>query len=213
MNASDAIFRAIFVVLMIAVVPAVVLLVREVSQRVRSRRALEQLAEARALFASLAPTADPAAIVGALAPRFDGATLERAMEAAIREGDGEVRRRAIETTEKLGLTVKLATRVREARSWSERAHAAEVLGLIGSPLAVPALVECLRDPYEDDASVKRAAATALARIREPGVIPLLVAELHTIDDWSSPRVADALVAFGSAATASLEPSSRSSPPA
>ena len=47
MNASDAIFRAIFVVLMIAVVPAVVLLVREVSQRVRSRRALEQLAEAR----------------------------------------------------------------------------------------------------------------------------------------------------------------------
>ena len=49
MNASDAIFRAIFVVLMIAVVPAVVLLVREVSQRVRSRRALEQLAEARAL--------------------------------------------------------------------------------------------------------------------------------------------------------------------
>ncbi len=203
MNGSDVILRAVGFVLLLAAIPTVALMVREVLQRLATKRAITQLAEARTVFASLSAESRADTIAAALSPRFEPATLERVVESALRDGDATAKRRAVEMGEALGLVVRVSKRLREARGWNDRAHSAELLGLLGSSVGVPALVECLRDPYEDDATVKRAAATALARIREPAVIPLLVSELHTIDDWSSPRVADALVAFGSAATGAL----------
>ena len=56
-----------------------------------------------------------------------------------------------------------------------RLNAATLLGAIGDPKAIPALIETLRD---NNKLVRREASTALSRMGEPAVEPLI----ETLDD-------------------------------
>jgi len=147
---------------------------------------------------------EPAAPVGRDVVRgIDERTLERALETLLR-GDDEIKRRwARRVFVEVGMVERFCVRVREASRWGERAHAAEVLGLSASPAAVPALVDAIRDRHEDVSSVKLAATDALARMKDPRAVPLLVKELDVVDEHASPRVADALVRFGNVALPEL----------
>jgi len=65
----------------------------------------------------------------------------------------------------LDLVDRYARMLRSSSKWSERTHAAQVLGLAGATGAIPALVEALRDRHEDESSVKAEAAATLAKLR------------------------------------------------
>lgn len=104
--------------------------------------------------------------------------------------------------EHLGLLDHYLHDLRHSPRWSLRAGAARRLGEIGSARAVPALLEAMRDPYEDE-DVKLACAHALGMIRDPQAIPPLIEALREPDKWVSPRVADALIRFGSLVEAPL----------
>ncbi len=198
MNLTTPAYYAVATLAALAVGPALVVLARESWRRSAAKREVERMQAARAAIDEVAQST-PEAAVRALQRRFDTTTLDRALEATLRADASRVAWVA-ETYKRAGLTERAIRDVRGARAWSERARAAEVLGLLGVAEAVPALVEALRDPYEDTLSVKVVVAEALARIRDPAVIPLLVKELRVIDEWSSPRVAEALVRFRSTAT-------------
>lgn len=104
--------------------------------------------------------------------------------------------------EHLGLLDRYLHDLRHSPRWSVRAGAARRLGEIGSARAVPALLEAMRDPYEDE-DVKLACARALGMIRDPQAIPSLIEALREPDKWVSPRVAEVLVPFGALAEAPL----------
>lgn len=198
MNLTTPALYAVVTLGALAVGPAVAVLARESWRRREARREVARMQAARAAIDE-ALLSTPEAAVRALQRRFDTTTLDRALEAALRT-DATRLAWVAETYKRMGLTDRALRDVRGAKAWSERARAAEVLGLLGVAEAVPSLVEALRDPYEDTLSVKVVVAEALARIQDPAVIPLLVKELRVIDEWSSPRVAEALVRFGSTAT-------------
>ncbi len=187
--------------LALAVLPAVWVLGREALQRIRTRRALRQLAAAHEVVAA-APEGDVAALARSLNARFDVRTTERVVLALLRLPDERARVSGSRLFGALGLVDVYSDRLRHARRWSEREHAAETLGLAGLSPAVPALVEVLRDRHEE-ASVKSAAASALARLRDATAIPLLVQELARVDEHSSRNVAEAIASFGSMATPAL----------
>ncbi|MBX3190426.1 MAG: HEAT repeat domain-containing protein, partial [Labilithrix sp.] len=185
----------------IVAVTATWVLAREAWLRWTTRHAVERLE--RALSSMDPANKPPADDLRSLVRRIDEGTLERALETMLRSDRDGARPWAIHLFTELGLVERFSKRVREARRWADRAHAAEVLGLGASPKAVPALVAAIRDPHEDAASVKLSAANALAALKDPGAVPLLVRELEVVDEHASPRIADALVRFGSIALPSL----------
>ncbi len=187
--------------LAMAVLPAVWVLGREALQRLRTRRALRQVAEANEMV-DAAREGDAAALARSLTERFDARTIERVVLALLHSQDPRSKVTGSGIFGSLGLVTSYAGRLRNARRWSEREHAAETLGLAALSPAVPALVEVLRDRHEE-ASVKSAAATALARLRDATAIPLLVEELTRVDEHSSRNVAEAIAAFGTMATPAL----------
>jgi len=198
---------AVVVLVVLAIVPVAWVLFREAIGRFVARRGIDRTMRARRLLAERR-----SAGVGAeqsareVAALFDPLTMARAMEAELRERSldaGAEHDYLLEVARRSGLAERWMAAVRQARRWTERTHAVEMLGLLALPEAVPALVAALRDPYEDESSVKVAAARALARIQAPEAVPLLVHELREVDEWSSPRIADALVAFGAAAVPAL----------
>jgi HEAT repeat protein len=187
---------------LLAIVPAIAVLGREARRRIATRRALGEVERARRLVGT-SPVADARDLARSLTQRFDALTIDRAVLELLRSDDSPSREWGARLFAELGLVARYAERLRRAPKWSERTHAAEVLGLAGAPAAVPALVEALRDRHEDEASVKVAAAAALARLRDPSAIALLVGELRTVDEQSSRSVAEALVAFGEMAVDAL----------
>jgi HEAT repeat protein len=186
----------------LAVLPALWVLGREALQRVRARRALKKVAQAQRVVDG-APEGDVTALARSLTEQFDARTNERVVLALLRSPDERAKTCGSRLFGELGFVDVYAHRLRNARRWSEREYAAETLGLAGLAQAVPALVEALRDRHEDEASVKSAAATALARLRDATAIPLLVHELVRVDEHSSRNVAEAIVGFGSMATPAL----------
>lgn len=202
MSAAALVTYIAILLVLLAAVPTLWVLAREGYGRLAARRALERLELARKVLDRGADQ-KPEEVARRLRQGFDATTVERVMLLLLRDADVERKQWAVRTFEQLGLMERYVSRVREAPTWSERAHAAEVLGLVGVPSAVPALVASLRDPHEDVASVKAAAATALARIQAEEAIPLLVAELRVTDAGSSPRVAEALTRFGAPAVPPL----------
>ena len=102
----------------------------------------------------------------------------------------------------LGYTDRYLADVRAARAWRDRAHAATTLGLLREPRAVGPLVEAMRDANED-ADVKLACAEALGQLRDPSVIAGMCELLADVDEWASPRLAQVLCDFGSAAVEPL----------
>lgn len=202
MSAAELVAYIALVLVLLAALPTAWVLVREAWGRLAARRALDRLELARKVLERGAGE-NPEEVARRLREGFDAGTVERVMLLLLHEADVEKKQWAVSTFERLGLMERYVSRVREASTWSERAHAAEVLGLVGVASAVPALVAALRDPHEDVDSVKAAAATALARIHAEEAIPLLVGELRASDAGSSPRVAEALTRFGAPAVAPL----------
>ena len=202
MSAAALVAYIALVLVLLAALPTAWVLLREGWSRLVARRALDRLELARKVLERGAGE-NPEEVARRLREGFDAGTVERVMLLLLHEADVAKKQWAVSTFERLGLMERYVSRVREASTWSERAHAAEVLGLVGVASAVPALVAALRDPHEDVDSVKAAAATALARIHAEEAIPLLVEELRTTDAGSSPRVAEALTRFGALAVAPL----------
>jgi HEAT repeat protein len=175
------------------VLPTAYVLGREAMRRKYTRAAVARIAEATRLSGE---AGDVATVASNLREKFDTLTVERAVEQMLRSGDEKVRLLACRLFVELRLVARYAEVLRGARKWSERTHAAEILGLAGAPDAVPALVSAMNDRFEDATSVKAAATNALAKLRDPTVIPLLVSQLVALDEGSSRSVAEALVAFG-----------------
>lgn len=162
--------------------------VRQLRQRLE-RDAASGFQDVERLFVELRDVDDPARL-----------------DAALREAGGdfdalspEPTQRLAQLYERLGLVELHLQRLRAAEDWRTRADSALVLGHLGVVRAIPALSASLRDPDEDGSTVKAAAARALGLIRAEGAAEALVAELEAPGDWSSPRIAEALVGMGAAA--------------
>jgi HEAT repeat protein len=183
-----------------AIIPTVFVLSREALRRRQTKAALARVAEATRV--SGQPD-ELAAVATKLREQFDASTLERAVEQMLRSDVVATRSFGRTLFAELGLVERYAKRLRESRRWSERTHAAEILGVAGSSSAVAALVAAMNDRFEDASSVKAAATTALAKLRDTTAIPLLVAQLTAIDEGSSRSVAEAIVAFGPLAVVPL----------
>lgn len=189
----------------LAVVPAAWVLVREALRRARTRSALRLVAQAQRVVGA-AKGDDAGALARSLAEQFDPVTIDRAVVELLRSGEPGARACGAALFAELGLVDRYARLLRASSRWSERTHAAQVLGLAAAPAAIPALVEALRDRDEDETSVKASAAAALAELRDPSAIPLLVKELRSTDERSSQpatTLAEALVGFGALAVPAL----------
>jgi HEAT repeat protein len=186
----------------LAIVPAAWVLAREALRRVWTRNAIKQVAHVQRLVGD-AKTDDLPALARSLRERFDARTLDRAVVELLRSTDEPARACGARLFSELGLADRYGRMLRSSSKWSERTHAAQVLGLAGATGAIPALVEALRDRHEDESSVKAEAAATLAKLRDPSAIPLLVKELRFVDERSSREVAEALVGFGPLAVPAL----------
>lgn len=181
------------VLVVFAIIPTVYVLSREAFRRRRTRSAVVRVAAATRLTGG---GGDAASIAAALREGFDESTIERAVEQMLRADDEPTRTLAGQLFVELGLVASYAERLSSARRWSDRTHAAEILGRANAASAVPALVAAMNDRFEDAASVKAAATKALANLRDATAIPLLIAQLTTVDEGASRSVSEALVAFG-----------------
>lgn len=86
--------------------------------------------------------------------------------------------------------------VERSPRWEDRARAAERLGRMGSPKAVPSLLRVIRNMKDEDEDVRGAALRALGRIRDPHAIPGLIEALGYPEASLPPRIAEIIVMFG-----------------
>lgn len=133
---------------------------------------------------------------------YDIGVIEDQMRAELERSGQTVPAELLRGFQLLGLTDRYIDQIKNARSWQQRARAATVLGALGEVRAVKLMVAALRDP-DEDTDVKLACAEALGRLRDPGIIPDLCDELGQVDEWSSPRLAQVLIAFGDLAVPPL----------
>jgi HEAT repeat protein len=103
-----------------------------------------------------------------------------------------------------GVTDAYIALLEKSKSWKKRAFAAEKLGLIGSPTALPALLATIRDVKNEDEDVRGAALRALGRIRDERAIPFLIEALGYPDTWLPPRIGEILVSIGEPSIAHLD---------
>ena len=177
--------------------PMVYAVLRRMRERKAKQAALERMQRARA-----AVSGDLAASLRALT-QFDPATVDRTIEALAAEVQSEEQRVFLgELAKGSGSFDRFCERAKSGGGWSERAEAVRLLGKLALPGALPALATVLRDRYEDDV-VRGLAADGMASLRDPAVVPMLTAELRSVDEQATPRVAEALIRFGSAATLAL----------
>ncbi|MCK4795149.1 MAG: HEAT repeat domain-containing protein [Desulfobacteraceae bacterium] len=87
--------------------------------------------------------------------------------------------------------------LREAKSWSERANAAEKLGQIGHAQAVLPLITSLQDASENR-EVKSVAMQALGKVHDERAIEPLIEALGLSDPVTGQPLADTLAQFGEA---------------
>ncbi len=133
------------------------------------------------------------------------------LDAAIRRVFGEefdllapeLRARIVRVYDAWGVLERHRARLQFSRYWRERADSAIVLARLGDVQAIPLLTAALRDPYEDASTVKGAVGRALGLFGAPGAAEALVDELHHLNEWSSPRLAEVLVEMGSDAVEPL----------
>lgn len=173
-------------------------------------RALGQIGDPMAVTPLLdAVTADPALVrdvVAALQRIGPEASphLRRDLEHLVTAGH-RGRRGALVATA-LGLHGDIAsapTLVRALVAGTEpalRAAAAEALGEIGVPIAVPALVAALADA---DPEVRRQAATALGQVSDTSAVPAIAAVLGSGQHEVDRALAGALLSLGPAGMAAL----------
>ncbi|MFC1522539.1 HEAT repeat domain-containing protein [Elusimicrobiota bacterium] len=90
----------------------------------------------------------------------------------------------------------------QARSWIERAEAAEKLGIIGHPRAVLPLIAVLQDQKEMP-EVKNVVMKSLAKMQDPRAIAPLIDALGSSGPATGQPLADILIQFGSSAAEDL----------
>lgn len=112
-----------------------------------------------------------------------------------------VQQKLVEIYDHLGFVEHHIKTLREAKSWPERANAAEKLGQIGHVRAVLPMISVLQDASEDR-EVKSVAILSLGKIRDKRAIGPLIEALGLQDPVSGQPLADTLVQFGEAV---LEP--------
>lgn len=174
-------------------------------------RALGQVGDAVAVTPLLdAVAADPTltrdvmAALRRIGPPAAG-PLRDALEAALAT-TSESRRAALTATG-LGLLGDIPSTPQLIRALGHAGHpglapaAAESLGLIGAPEAVPPLVAVLGS---GDTDLRLGAARALGQISDPAAVPGLVAALDGLGHESDRAVAAALLRLGTAGIAALE---------
>jgi HEAT repeat protein len=88
-----------------------------------------------------------------------------------------------------------------------RETAMYILGLLGSRVATPVLIQSLNDPVP---GVRLQAAKALGRTHDPAAVPALLGALHTADEQLATQVFQALVNLGTLAVPALLKESTSS---
>jgi hypothetical protein len=82
-----------------------------------------------------------------------------------------------------------------------------ILGIYGSRIATPILIEALRDPVP---GVRLQAAKALGRVEDPAAVPALIGALRGADEQLGSQIFSALVQLGNMAVPSLLEASTSS---
>ncbi|WP_228282444.1 HEAT repeat domain-containing protein [Rubrobacter tropicus] len=112
---------------------------------------------------------------------------------------GSQRERLIELAREAGLVRRFFWRLRSRNRW-RKAQAAEGLGYLGGPEAVPQITQLLS--YEDE-TVRAVAARALARIGTPEAAASLSQTLNDPSELTRLRMAENLERIGAVATASL----------
>jgi len=98
--------------------------------------------------------------------------------------------------EDLAIIDRYMEEVEQSPNWEDRARAAERLGRMGSPRAVPALLRVIRNIKDEDEDVRGAALRALGRIRDPRALPGLIEALGYPEASLPPRIAEIIVLFG-----------------
>jgi HEAT repeat protein len=185
--------------LVLVVVPSATLLY--VLLRERRRRLLALAAHTKlGPLLLLSETNDDDALLAKLA-ELAPVTQVQFLRTFAEQKDGLLRARALVL--RLPAAEFLRVEVRSAKTWPERTAAATVIGQLRVTTAIDALLSALRDPYEDQSSVKVAAAEALAAFKDGEALPILLEELRRADDDASPLIADALAGFGELAIAGL----------
>lgn len=213
MNAQSSLLLATVILAALSIAAAGWVLGREKFRKLRRRRTQVKVKKAEAVLKDALLRQPTGAAARVLGGAYEPTILQGALEAVVGLASDEERGWLSGFAKASGLAERYLADLREASGWNERAHAAKLLGQLRYAPAVPALVSTLRDPYEDETTVKAIAAEALAQVRESEAIPLLTHELRQIDEWSSPRIATALVQFGADAVPSLLELLESSEPA
>lgn len=201
MTAAEAVLALAAAVAMAGLGPLVYVLSRQRLARRERRAGSARLRQARAAIAGGAGS-DVEALAQALSPIGAAATDQAIAQLVSEDGFAEHHRWLSRLAMRTGTFERCCQRAQSAFSWSERAHSVRILGHFGIPEAIPVLAALLRDNNEDD-TVRSLAADALASVHDEAVVPLLALELRQVDERATPRVAEALIRFGKAATPAL----------
>lgn len=131
-----------------------------------------------------------------LKTRFPLPIVQNVLEEMNRnEKSQAVKRQLAEIIDHLGFVDGHLKKLREAKGWTERAQAAEILGEIGLARAVLPLLAALKDPNEDK-EVKSVAIRALGKIQDERAISVLIESLGSLEEVAGQFIADTLVRFG-----------------
>ena len=129
----------------------------------------------------------------------DGVFLETLLE-FLKFLQGGERQNLLRLARELGIVERFVTELRTSKRRNRRVEAVEALTEFADPASSDALLEALQDPVDE---VRWQAAAALAKIKDPRAVRPLLEVLQNETDWGANRIADTLVAFGSAAVPDL----------
>jgi len=197
MRPTDALFSLAATLAAGALAPVAYMVLRQL--RERKRRAAAALRLGRV---SQARDRQDLGAARAELNGLDAESIDHVLDQLSCDLAGDQQRWLAQLAGEVGAIARYCERARRGATWNDRAFAVRLLGRLGAPAAAEALSEVVRDRTEDEV-VRSMAADALAAIRDPAVIPLLIGELRVVDEKSTPRAAEALIRFGSLATPAL----------
>jgi len=131
-------------------------------------------------------------LAGVPDPLMREAILDRASEEAPPESIPFL----VRAYEDLEIVDRTMGEVEQSPRWEDRARAAERLGRMGSPRAVPSLLRVIRNMKDEDEDVRGASLRALGRIRDPRALPGLIEALGYPEASLPPRIAEIIFLFG-----------------
>lgn len=197
-------YATALILLAISALATFVVVGRQALRRVLTQRLLAQSAEVRGLLQGMRERNYKGIdkLLFDMRDSYDLTVIEDELGNMLGEASGDGTQALRKAFDLLGLTTRYLDRLRNAGGWQERARSATALGHLGDSRAVTPLLEAMRDKREDS-DVKLASAEALGRIRDPAILAELCAQLGDVDEWSSPRLAQVITAFGADAVTPL----------